>query len=305
MAILASATAMKQSLWNPLLDRKKRDIDPHSNDLHCIDVSTYEDVVWDSVPRDKCTATFPKKVITKQERVCEEVTTLQCNVIGYTECQMEMEGLSYKSYEMKEHYFGRKKCHEETITEYHTKKKSECKDVTKQNCVTKWEIKPNGEKVWSGNEDCEPVTWNECKLVEYKVPFKTPTIVCVDAEKIPWNDCVDIFKTQMTSKMTCKPKSAVECSPISSRLCTTVQWQESYQEVVPKCETGYISKPRQEVSHKKKCLLPDTHTSLPSSPLQPLKPKEELKQNVFPGVGQRSGRDFDDGKPSPVFTPEE
>ena len=76
-------------------------------------------------------------------------------------------------------------------------------------------------QVWSGNEDCEPVTWNECKLVEYDVPFKVPAIVCEDAEAIPWNDCEETQESQMTSKMTCKPYGAVECSPITSRLCTS------------------------------------------------------------------------------------
>ena len=35
---MASATAVQQSLWKPLesaLDRNRREIDPHSNDLHC------------------------------------------------------------------------------------------------------------------------------------------------------------------------------------------------------------------------------------------------------------------------------
>ena len=76
-------------------------------------------------------------------------------------------------------------------------------------------------QVWSGNEDCEPVTWNECKLVEYDVPFKVPAIVCEDAEFIPWNDCEETYKSQMTSKMTCKPSGAVECTPIHARRCTT------------------------------------------------------------------------------------
>merc|ERR1719347_1471808 len=107
--------------------------------------------------------------------------------------------------------------------------------------------------------------------------------------------------------MTCKPHAAVECSPVSSQKCVTVKWEESYQEVQPKCETGYVNKPRQEVSHKKKCLLPDTNTALPSGPLQPLKPKEELKQNVFPGPVGRSGKSFEnaESRPSPVFVAEE
>jgi len=50
LAIIASVTSTDVEE----LERTRRDIDPHSNDLHCIDVSTYEDVVWDEVPREKC-----------------------------------------------------------------------------------------------------------------------------------------------------------------------------------------------------------------------------------------------------------
>jgi len=232
----------------------------------------------------------------KQETICKEVTTLQCNVIGYTECTLTMEPLTYKSFKMTPQSFKRKKCTEKTKIEFHKKKRSECKDVTKQNCVTKWEVKPGGQKVWSGNEDCEPVTWNECKLVEYDVPFKVPAIVCEDAEVIPWDDCEETYKTQMSSKMTCKPYGAVECTPNHARRCTTVQWTESHQKAVPECTQDFIDKPRQEVSHKKKCLLPDTQTKLPNGPLQPLKPKEELKQNIF-----RQGRFAGENRPSPVF----
>ena len=49
--------------------RDRREIDPHSNDLHCVDVSTYEDVVYDANPRTKCDAEFPIIKETKQERV--------------------------------------------------------------------------------------------------------------------------------------------------------------------------------------------------------------------------------------------
>ena len=65
--------------------------------------------------------------------------------------------------------------------------------------------------------------------------------------------------------------------------------------------------PRQEVSHKKKCLLPDAATKLPPGPLQNLRPKEELEQNVFPNPnGKRSARDFGPGgRPSPVFVPDQ
>ena len=61
---------------------------------------------------------------------------------------MTMEALPYKGHKMVPKFFQRKKCREEMKTEIHKKKKSECKDVTKQNCVTKWEVLPSGEKVF-------------------------------------------------------------------------------------------------------------------------------------------------------------
>jgi len=38
-------------------------------------------------------------------------------------------------------------------------------NVTRQDCVTKWILTPTGEKVWAGNEQCQPVSWMNCTLV--------------------------------------------------------------------------------------------------------------------------------------------
>ena len=53
-----------------------------------------------------------------------------------------------------------------------------CRNVTKQNCVTLWEKDANGNQVWAGKEGCEPVTWQECKLVDKEVKFLVPEITC-------------------------------------------------------------------------------------------------------------------------------
>ena len=90
-----------------------------------------------------------------------------------------------------------------------------------------------------------------------------------------------------------------------------VDWVDIKEVLTPVCNRDKkFYKPRQEVSHKKKCLLPDTGTRLPNAPLQNLKPKENLAQNVFPNPnnpnGKRSARDFGPGgRPSPVFVPEQ
>ena len=48
----------------------------------------------------------------------------------------------------------------------HRKLMPECTNVTKQNCVlTNWETDEYGNQVWAGNEECDPISWQECKLV--------------------------------------------------------------------------------------------------------------------------------------------
>ena len=60
---------------------------------------------------------------------------------------MEMDTVFYKGHEWFDEKLVEKDCVETQTIEMHKKKKSECHNVTKQNCVTKWEILPNGEKV--------------------------------------------------------------------------------------------------------------------------------------------------------------
>ena len=76
--------------------------------------------------------------------MCDEVTEMQCEIVPYTECQMEMEVTPYKSYEMVPQIFKKKVCKEGMDVVQHTKMMPECRNVTKQNCITKWETDENG-----------------------------------------------------------------------------------------------------------------------------------------------------------------
>ena len=38
--------------------------------------------------------------------------------------------------------------------EIHIKLEPRCRNVTKQDCVTKWELNAQGRKIWAGNEEC-------------------------------------------------------------------------------------------------------------------------------------------------------
>ncbi len=119
-------------------------------------------------------------------------------------------------------------------------------------------------QVWAGNEACEPVTWRECQLVPRQVDFKVPKITCEDGEEIPYTDCQEAEKTQMTSKMTCEVKHTTNCKPITSTKCQNIQFQECSEEPQELCEEIEMQVPSQEKEHKKKCLLPDDGAGLAS-----------------------------------------
>merc|ERR1712096_515591 len=53
-----------------------------------------------------------------------------------------------------------------------------CKTVTKDNCVTDWNIDEHGNKIWGGKEKCEPVSWEECKIVKKAVDFPAVKTNC-------------------------------------------------------------------------------------------------------------------------------
>ena len=57
---------------------------------------------------------------------------------------MSMEETPYKSFETITKQFQKKTCKEGMDVVQHTKMMPECRNVTKQNCITKWETDENG-----------------------------------------------------------------------------------------------------------------------------------------------------------------
>ena len=148
-----------------------------------------------------------------------------CEIVPYTECEMLMENVPYKSFEVVQKLSKKKVCTAGMDIVKHTKMMPECRNVTKQNCITKWETDENGKQVWAGNEACEPVTWRECKLVPKQVDFKVPKITCDDGEDIAYDDFVETEKNQMTSRMACEVKHTTSCEPKVTNKCQSIAFQ--------------------------------------------------------------------------------
>ena len=58
--------------------------------------------------------------------------------------------------------------------------------------------------MWAGNEACEPVTWQECKLVPKNVKFIVPEINCTDGGEIWYHEPEPVTQMRMTNTFTCK-----------------------------------------------------------------------------------------------------
>ena len=80
------------------------------------------------------------------------MTEIQCDIVPYTECTMSMELTPYNTFEMVQKEYLKKECTEGMDTVQHTKMMPECRNVTKQNCITKWEEDDQGNQVSARDE---------------------------------------------------------------------------------------------------------------------------------------------------------
>jgi len=231
-------------------------IDLHNKEF-CVDVSIYEPVVWVEEEAEECSTLFVKDCKDKSENICADVTETNCEVVPYKECTMGLEPQESTKTVLTPQLFTEKTCEQGKKVIPHIKMLPECRNVTKQNCVTLWETDDNGNQQWTGNEACEPVSWQECKLVPKEVKFIVPEINCTDGQDIWYHEPVLVTETKMTNTFTCEIKSSTDCKTQTRPDCKTITYQECREIPVKNCEQKKIHKPTQEKLHRKKCLLHD------------------------------------------------
>merc|ERR1712183_902788 len=72
--------------------------------------------------------------------------------------------------------------------------------------VTDWNIDEQGNKVWGGKEKCEPVSWEECKIVKKAVDFPAVKTNCDIVATIKWADFVQGSTEIVEMKQSCEVK---------------------------------------------------------------------------------------------------
>lgn len=77
--------------------------------------------------------------------------------------------------------------------------------------MTLWEKDDTGKQVWAGKEDCEPVSWQECRLVDIKVKFLVPEVVCSPRQELWYHLPQPTNRTQMTNTLSCEVRQRTIC----------------------------------------------------------------------------------------------
>ena len=80
--------------------------------------------------------------------------------------------------------------------------------------------------MWAGTDACEPVTWQECKLVPKDVKFIVPEIKCEPKQELWYHEPEDMRETRMTNTYGCKTESTTDCVSTTRPDCKPVSWQE-------------------------------------------------------------------------------
>jgi len=221
---------------------------------HCTDISFFDYISYTSTPKQCCDTSLQQVCERKSENVCTDVLELKCEVLGWADCKVTAASsqgkkcvIEYKDYDYKD-------CKQvETVTK-HTKKVPDCKKVTKNNCVTDWEVDENGNKVWAGTETCTPVTWEECEIVEKEVEFPSVSTECATVAQIKWTDYLEKTVDVLGVETICELKHGVDCKDVTVNKCTVASWEECRMEPKEECETNFVYTPDQEKVHQKKCL---------------------------------------------------
>jgi len=248
----------------------------------CVDVSTWSEVKYKKVEKEHCKVEYQKYTEKKQDKVCSDVTSISCNVLPYTECEMKIKTVKHTSCEWFWKHQPVKKCHNVVKTITHHKKKPECTKVPKYHCEEKWEVDDHGKKVWAGNGDCKLLEWEDCKLVSVPAKFEYIQPDCSHEVNIPVHDIQDKPDSTEVSSMSCKVKKTTKCVPHVTKKCKHIHYTETVIRPVSKCEPFYIYVPFQERHHKQKCLFGDHAGGLPTDPLKGLSPGQSPHGPVKP-----------------------
>merc|ERR1712096_574885 len=83
-----------------------------------------------------------------------------------------------------------------------------------------------GNKVWSGLENCSPVTWEECTIEDQEVDFPTVKTDCGVVSQIKYFDYNPQPGSGSKVSTNCSPRGSVSCRPVTRTDCVKVSYTD-------------------------------------------------------------------------------
>merc|ERR1712096_181969 len=157
-----------------------------NKDEFCTDVSQYSDKYYEEEPDHCCTTMYIPNCEKKFKQVCMDVTDTICKLFAHPTNDIDIvnnpDNGGGNGNKEEDTGNGNGGPGTKAVLEEEQAELFECENKTSLNCETGWKV-VNGNKVWSGDEDCEEVTWQDCNLVEKEVPFHAMESRCGPAGK--------------------------------------------------------------------------------------------------------------------------
>jgi len=108
--------------------------------------------------------------------------------------------------------------------------------------------------VLSEKEDCTPVVWKNCTLLNETVPLEVPKTICTTDGSKNYTTYEPAPKTITLDKTDCTVRTAIDCKPEQKQVVVQAKWQECQDMKVESCKDFNVCVPFQEKIHKFKCL---------------------------------------------------
>jgi hypothetical protein len=231
------------------------------HDDNCVDISRYSDVLYNTSVVDICSYSIERTCNKVTKPACTAVPVTACEVKAYPDCTHTPTTQRYHNDRLETRTYTAKRCVSNGVKVLkETKQRPVCRNVTQQQCDSKWVINDQGEKVWDGNENCQDVTWEECSLEDYVLPIEVPVWRCDDdAQVLTYPE--PVFDTAEVTAYTtsCRVFANPVCTTVSKQECVSLDYEECFDRVVPRCQGGVaIQVPYQTFDHRLKCLF-DAH----------------------------------------------
>ena len=81
-------------------------------------------------------------------------------------------------------------------------------------------------QIWAGTDQCEPVSWQECELIEKDVQFIVPDVTCSNKQELWYHEPEPTRSTKMTKTFSCEVKKSSHCTTQTRPDCKQITYNE-------------------------------------------------------------------------------